>query len=227
MMKEKEKIEHIIFEKNYQPRIERNELILKRINFDKCDSILDIGCGMGELLEAIKKKNVRKVGIDNDKKCLKFTKKNAPDAKVIKSNAVKLPFKKNEFDVVTAVGIVEHVENPTRVVKESLRVCRKGGQGVFVTPNLGRLSRIFAALRSKEVYERSGHKQGWDYFLFQRFLENCGWKVNTIVTRFVDVPFYSYLPKRVAKFLSYGVFIRLFPKVGSELFAFCEKPIKK
>lgn len=46
-----------------------------------------------------------------------------------------LPFVDSSFDTVTAIEIIEHLENPRHVFREIARVLRPGGVAVISTPN--------------------------------------------------------------------------------------------
>ncbi len=48
-----------------------------------------------------------------------------------------LPFQDNTFDVIFSSNVLEHVDVPIQVLKESLRVLRPGGYMHFVFPNYG------------------------------------------------------------------------------------------
>lgn len=219
----KAKVEHIIKVRGYAPRLERHRLIFRNLEFSEIKNVLDVGCGLGEFLEAVNSPDTLKVGLDLDIHCISKAKKQVK-ANFIRGSALCLPFTNNFFDLVTAIGICEHVENPTLLVKDVYRVCKN--MAVFVTPNLARPSRLVPAALGKDCRGFQGHKQGWDYYLFKHFLENSGWKVIRLVTRFVDFPLYRLLPKRLGRFMSYKVLLKLFPRIGSELFAFCRK-VKK
>ncbi|WP_424017674.1 methyltransferase domain-containing protein [Halorientalis pallida] len=215
-------IEHIVKERGYEPRSERHQIVLESMSgFGHIDTILDIGSGLGEFLEAVDAEfdDITGYSIDMDDELLQVTEQNV-DAHCAKADAQRLPFESESFDVVTAIGIVEHVENPTQFVEEVHRVSRKGA--VFVTPNIGRPNRVVAAMLGKDVREFDGHKQGWDYHLFDKFLESNGWAVTHIEVRYVDFPLYNYFPK-LGRFMSYRVLPKFFHNAGTELFAFCEK----
>lgn len=100
--------------------------------------VLDVGFGLGYGLNilAIKAKCVN--GVDVDTKALDHCKKTI-EGRNPKLNYLNiydgynLPFRNNSFDVVTCIDVIEHVENYNRLIKEMLRVSRKG---VFLsTPN--------------------------------------------------------------------------------------------
>lgn len=43
----------------------------------------------------------------------------------VRANAEKLPFKNQEFDTAVLAEILEHVDNPVKVIREALRVSRR------------------------------------------------------------------------------------------------------
>ncbi len=221
MPEEVAKRRHIVDKKYFEPRLEVHRIILENMDWTEVESLLDVGCGFGEFLEMVKSHipQIEVVGVDIDAELINNS---SVDADFLICDAdIDLPFKDNSFDCVTIIQILEHVSNPTHLIQEVMRVSRD--KAVFVVPNIGRPSRILAAMRGREIREVEGHKQGWDYHLFKQVLEVNGWKVEKILTRFVDFPLYRWFPKRFGRFMSYKVLHRLFPKVGSELFAFCRK----
>lgn len=50
-----------------------------------------------------------------------------------------LDFKNNSFDTVVCVQVLEHVFEPIKLFKESVRVLKKGGYGIFMIPQTGNL----------------------------------------------------------------------------------------
>jgi len=102
--------------------------------------ILDVGCGEGMYMKEIKDREVH--GVDFDKCVLKKAKR---FGKVKFADIHKIPFNSNKFDTVYCSEVLEHVNNPKRVVEEALRVCKKGGVVIFAVPNdtLHMLSRLF------------------------------------------------------------------------------------
>jgi len=94
--------------------------------------VLDIGCGHGNLLEKAFQKAKDTYGIDPD---IKAIERNKFIKHLQVADAENLPFENNLFDVVTMAWVVEHLENPDKVLKEINRVLKPGGQVCFLTPN--------------------------------------------------------------------------------------------
>lgn len=98
-------------------------------------SIVDIGCGAGLLTNYLAKKGHRVFGVDLSEKSLQSAQKRDATSSVIyqKANASALPFPDESFDAVSAMDLLEHVENPEQVISEASRVLKKGGLFFFHT----------------------------------------------------------------------------------------------
>lgn len=97
-------------------------------------TVLDVGCGNGYSTSNIKGKLV--VGVDlSEEQMIKATKK-FPNAKYVVGDIRKLPFKSGVFDLVVAINIFHHIENPKIALNEIYRVLKKGGKLISVDPNL-------------------------------------------------------------------------------------------
>lgn len=101
---------------------------------------LDIGCGRQIVppwalpeaeLKAIVARAGRIVGIDFDDAILEHP---HLDERVIASG-YHLPFAADTFDIVSANMVMEHIEQPPRLLAEVARVLKPGGRFVCVTPN--------------------------------------------------------------------------------------------
>ena len=219
VFKDRSSCAHLSYGKYSHDTVERINLILGNFSYKRIDHVLDIGCGYGELLKSFATCKA-KVGVDIDLSILTDIDR-ADGITVCVAEGERLPFKDNSFDLVTAILILEHALAPLNLLKEARRVSRE--YGIFATPNVGRPHRLIAAMRGQLVRDVSGHLQGWDYHLFRQFLEINGWEIVKFKTRFVDVPFYNLLPTKLVRWLSYGALLKLFPRAGSEMFAFCRK----
>ena len=95
------------------------EIISRKLN--GVDNILDIGCGDGFLVSCLAKKLNKKIlGLDTSTEG--FTECIGGDAHNMKM------FKNNEFDAVTLVYALHHMDDPYMVLKEAKRVLKLDGK---------------------------------------------------------------------------------------------------
>ena len=92
-------------------------------------SILDVGCGEGVLTEqwADELGGGRIVGIDLDDAKLKaeWARRRRPNLEYRVEDATDLSFADDEFDMATAIEVLEHVPDPERTVAEMARVANR------------------------------------------------------------------------------------------------------
>lgn len=96
-------------------------------------TLIDIGCGRGDLMQHVRPLVERYVGVDAVRyetlpDSVEFYQANAEDA----GNLAHLV---GEADVVTAVETIEHVENPRSLIRLMTRLVRVGGWLLVTTPN--------------------------------------------------------------------------------------------
>ena len=99
-------------------------------------AILDIGCGTGEVAEAIKIRNAGQymIGADISTKRLAIAKKNRVLDDFVLCDIRFLPFRNNSVDSVLCLEVIEHLEKSegTEVLKDLEKVGRK--QVIVTTP---------------------------------------------------------------------------------------------
>jgi SAM-dependent methyltransferase len=93
--------------------------------------ILDVGCGTGGNLEMLEKFGAAE-GVDVSDDALEFCK--SKGLNVHKGLAEKLPFADESFDIVTALDVVEHLDDDIVGLKEMQRVLKKNGKTLIFVP---------------------------------------------------------------------------------------------
>jgi SAM-dependent methyltransferase len=93
--------------------------------------ILDVGCGTGANLEMLANFGEAE-GVDVSDAALEFCKQKG--LKAHKGLAESLPFADESFDVVTALDVVEHLDDDIAGLKEMNRVLRTGGKTLIFVP---------------------------------------------------------------------------------------------
>lgn len=95
-----------------------------------CQSILDVGCGTADLLAKLRPRK-RVLGIDMTPAMLAA----GPGRGYVAASAAEhLPFADASFDGAVSINLLEHVPEPSRVLKELARVLCNGGRVVLTTP---------------------------------------------------------------------------------------------
>jgi SAM-dependent methyltransferase len=97
--------------------------------FDDINSILDLGCGLGQVCQLLSEshKYEQIVGIDVSSYALEKVIKAAPDLKLVQFNKGYLPLVNNSFDLVFSSEVFEHVPRADvlRLVNEAIRVSKR------------------------------------------------------------------------------------------------------
>lgn len=109
--------------------------LLSLVTLQKGDTILDVGCGPGDIIEAVKQKypDVAAFGADPDDVLLEIARKNLAEknlsAELVRAYAEHLPFPDNSFDVVFCVLTLHHIppELKVRALEEMRRVLKPSG----------------------------------------------------------------------------------------------------
>jgi SAM-dependent methyltransferase len=92
---------------------------------------LDVGCGTGANLEMLAQFGEAE-GVDVSDEALEFCR--AKGLNVHKGLAEKLPFEDGSFDVVTALDVVEHLDDDAAGLREMHRVLKKDGKTLIFVP---------------------------------------------------------------------------------------------
>lgn len=98
-----------------------NKKIMKSVLGNFKGMVLDVGCGDSNKYLGFSPGDTY-IGLDREKMGLVDIIGDAPH----------LPFKDGSFDAVTCISVLEHVENPKKVLSEIYRVTKAGGK-VFIS----------------------------------------------------------------------------------------------
>ena len=122
-------------------------------------TVVDIGCGGGILSDAMARRGANVLGIDLSAKALRVAQLHALEAATanvryeeISAEALALE-RPGEFDVVTCMEMLEHVPDPSSVVKACSTLVKPGGWVFFSTINRNPKSFLFAILGAEYVLQ--------------------------------------------------------------------------
>jgi 2-polyprenyl-6-hydroxyphenyl methylase/3-demethylubiquinone-9 3-methyltransferase len=119
--------------------------------------VLDIGCGGGILADAMARKGAEVLGIDLAGKALKVAQLHAleaqtPGVSYREVSAETLADEQPEtFDVVTCMEMLEHVPDPSSVVRACAALVKPGGYVFFSTINRNAKAFVFAIVGAEYI----------------------------------------------------------------------------
>jgi SAM-dependent methyltransferase len=113
----------------------RNELLLWELYkyFPQMQSMLEIGCGTGFVLSALRRSfpRARLAGSEIFSAGLGFASERVPDGELFQMDARQIPFQE-EFDVLGAFDVLEHIDADEDALHEMHKAVRPGG-GILLT----------------------------------------------------------------------------------------------
>jgi len=112
------------------------DFVLKKISSK--DLVLDLGCGYGRIIPQLARRAKFVVGIDTSYASLLMGKKmlsNISNCLLMEMNAINLGFLDHSYDVVICIqnGISAFHVDQKKLIRESIRVTRRGGTILFST----------------------------------------------------------------------------------------------
>lgn len=124
----------------------------KLIEFELSDltgSVLDVGCGVGVSTKICERRfsSIFAIDILNVFEKKRFEK----NIRFLVGDGLNLPFKRESFDVVISLDVLEHVPDDTRFLQESYRVLKKWGPAILLTPNRERLSNRLRQILGRKI----------------------------------------------------------------------------
>ena len=101
--------------------------------------VLDLGSGRGKFLVELASYNIKAIGLELNQDYIEIAlaraKENNVSINIERGVAENLPYKDSTFDFVNMSEVIEHVEEPKRVMSEVFRVLHKGGLVYVSVPN--------------------------------------------------------------------------------------------
>ena len=102
--------------------------------------ILDLGCGQGNTTRCLAEtlKPAVCTGLEYDANLVEYAKtqpENPPSVRFQQGDATQLPFADESFDVVFCRYLLIHMSEPTRVIREMMRVVKPGGYAIAFEPD--------------------------------------------------------------------------------------------
>jgi 2-polyprenyl-3-methyl-5-hydroxy-6-metoxy-1,4-benzoquinol methylase len=218
----------------YHPSVElRNSLIFKSLNQLKFESILDVGCGDGDLLSKIKTKypNIMYSGFDKSEFIISKNKASYNDIKFQCIDILDSKTPQKAFDIVICSEMIEHIKEYRHVI-ESLTSFVKPGGHLILTTQAGKLYKSdlhvgheqhFSCNQLSTIVKNNGltvlecFRKGFPFYTLQKVIYHYFFNFGSIMQK--DSTKFIFLKRLIFKILYFLMFFS--PKstsLGPQLF---------
>ena len=117
------------------------------------ERVLDLGCGAGRFVAALREAGAEPVGVELAEAALERARANAPGADLrLVADDGSLPLEHASVDLVWCSEVLEHVPDTAHLLLEVRRVLRPGGRLLVTVPHHGRLQAALIALTRFESH---------------------------------------------------------------------------
>ncbi len=116
--------------------------------------LLDVGCAEGTLLTLAREHGWHVTGVEPNKHFIRWAKKNY-HLSILQGSVFNKKLKKNSFDVITLLDVIEHVSDPRRFLWRCHELLAPGGMLFISTPDIGSI--IARLMRRRWFYILSIH----------------------------------------------------------------------
>lgn len=164
----------------------------KTLELAEGEKILDIGCYIGYMSHLLAQKHKEVIGIDVLPSNIQIAKEKfkLPNLKFMVMDAEELSFPNESFDCVILTEVIEHIENPSLLLKKIKGVLKEDGFLIVSSPNPISINSFINMLISRNLREgfkriddeqkgvgtQVDHIFSWDIFTLYRLLNCIGFK---------------------------------------------------
>ena len=167
---------------------QRANVIMKYLNPQNHEKILDVGCGIGYYsFELVAKFNCQVEGIDIDKEDIEIANEirdltECGDVNFKVQSVLKLDFPDNVFDKIILSEVLEHIRNDRKALEEVHRVLKPNGYLVITVPYANVVEEYNEQKSKKSRIENikieGGHvRNGYSLEYMSEILNNVGFDI--------------------------------------------------
>lgn len=156
--------------------------LFHELEFKENELILDIGSGDGNFANWISfHSGCKIIGIDRLSSRIQLSKITAKKYKLsneflcLDIEKKKINFKREQFDKILMIDVLEHFKNPKRVIQKASNWLKRGGWLFISTPNKNQHRIFFHSYRQIFSYGKDEHFfEGFDIFNLKEWLRESG-----------------------------------------------------
>lgn len=178
-------------------------------------SLLDVGASSGTFVEIAKKKGIKANGVEPSADGIKAASIRGID--LIQSEAEKLPFPDNSFDIVHSHHVFEHLSDPLKAASEILRVLKPGGFVFIEVPNQLDNIRFFRDRLFGRIHKRQRNIRSIHHLFFFSKLTMEGLLKKADFCKIAVTSKYSIKPKGIRAWGGYLTMLAGWFYLGGEL----------
>ena len=171
--------------------------IFSLIEITNITHLLDVGCGEGFGINAVKtyNNNLRIMGLDNNLSALIWGKNHIIGHQpILCGNAIKLPFDNNAFPMIVCLEVLEHLNEPALYLKELIRVT---SQFLIISVPHEPFFRIANFLRGKNISRLGNDIDHVNWFTVKKLKRLLSAQNIEIINHPLSFPWQIVLVKKV------------------------------
>ncbi len=150
--------------------------------YRKTGKLIDIGCGFGFFLSVAHAAGWEVYGTEiAESAWTYFDRLGLPGGRIFKGDVAEADFPAASFDAATLIEVIEHVQDPARVLENIAELVRPGGLLYLTTPNFNSLTRRLIG-SSWSVIHPQEHLSYFTPKTLYRMLVKAGFRVRALRT---------------------------------------------
>ena len=165
----------------FKERVE--ELIRPRVPSGR---LLDVGCGSGHFLKVAHDAGFEVHGVELNPQMVEFATTELRLPNIRRGTLEEAAYPAGHFDAVTLWDVLEHVEQPGRLLQAVLRAVRPGGWVFAYTENFDSFN-LFVTGKYSEIVAPDVHVRHYSPATFRREFAQAGFTVERVYTRGLDL----------------------------------------
>ncbi|MGE6630471.1 class I SAM-dependent methyltransferase [Bacillus sp. NPDC077027] len=174
-----------------------NPVIVERIR-NEWTTILDIGCGTGQLGKALQQKGRKIYGLEAFEEAAKQAKQQLHHVLCGDIEQMDLPYSSEQFDCIVFGDVLEHLTDPWAVLKKVKPFLKKEGVILSSIPNIGHISTVLELLAGRWTYTESGlmdqtHLRFFTLHEINALFQSSGFRIQNVETIRVQHPSYVHI----------------------------------
>jgi SAM-dependent methyltransferase len=125
------------------------QIVLRQLKLSDKHRLLDAGCGSGLFTHLATRTGAEVVGVDAAQGLLELARLRNPQISFLQEDLETLPFKENNFDVVTGFNSFQYAGSFENALREAKRVLKPGGRlvlGIWDKPHMSDGTNVLKAI---------------------------------------------------------------------------------